>query len=514
MAVKDWIKNAIIYEIYPTSFYDGNGDGIGDFVGIEKKIPYLTELGVNAVWMNPFFKSPFRDGGYDVTDYCAVDEKFGTMEECDSMLRAFKKAGIRVIIDLVIGHTSDEHPWFLESKKRKPNPKYKDYYIWTENCFQGGPKMIQGVSERDGGYMINYYAFQPALNFGYSEVDQPWQIHYTDERLKPLHEEILRIMRFWLEKGVDGFRVDMAPSLVKQDRSREGVRWLWNMFISETKKDYPDCCFLAEWGNPKEAAACGFDLDYLCHATPSYNEIFRTDPKTNISSAWEVHGRTYFAEHGEGSFTNFANYTAELYKDEKVAFSIPTGYHDMIRIADKKSVGVLKCIFAFVLTYKGVPQIEYGDEIGIKHNWKLHKDGGYVRTGARTPMQWDNTRYRGFTTAKRAYLPTERAKSRSVESQLVDEHSLLNAVKSLIALHKAHPALAYDGNVQVLSTGYPLQYVREKDGEKIYVAINPSGKACEGLAPKKIREVLAAENASANGKSVRLEKCSYFIAKL
>lgn len=512
--MKEWIKNAIIYEIYPTSFYDGNGDGVGDFVGIQQKIPYLVELGINTVWMNPFYKSPFLDGGYDVSDYYAVDEKFGTMADFESMISAFKKAGIRVIVDLVVGHTSDQHPWFLASKKRKPDPKYKDWYIWTDNCFQGGPKIMQGVSARDGGYLINYYAFQPALNYGYNEITAPWQMHYTDPRLKPLRDEIIRILLFWLEKGVDGFRVDLAQSLVKQDRNKEGVRWLWNIIIGEVKKAYPDCCFLAEWGNPKEAAACGFDLDYLCHSTPSYNEIFRTDPGTNIAEWFESFGRTYFAEHGEGSFKNFADYTAGLYKDEKVGFSIPTGYHDMIRIADKKSVPVLKGIFAFILTYKGIPQIEYGDEIGIKHNWKIHKDGGYVRTGARTPMQWDNTRYRGFTTAKRAYLPTETAKSRCVESQLADERSLLNTVKKLIALHKAQPQFAYDADVKILSVGYPLEYVREKDGQKIYVAINPSNAPREVTAPKKIKEVLLAENATACGNRVHMEGGSYLIAKI
>ena len=385
--------------------------------------------------------------------------------------------------------------------------------MWTDNCFRGGPRVMLGMSERDGGYLVNYYACQPALNFGYNEVSQPWQIHYKDERLKPLRDEIINIMYYWLEKGVDGFRVDMAASLIKEDRNREGVRWLWNILIGEAKKKYPDCCFLAEWGDPKEAKACGFDLDYLCHCTPCYNEIFRTDPFTNITRGFESYGKTYFASHGEGSFKNFADFSAELYKGD-VGFSIPTGFHDTIRIADKKSVDVVKGIFAFILTYKGVPQIQYGDEIGIKHNWKLHKDGGYVRTGARTPMQWDNTRYRGFTAAKRAYLPTETAKSRCVEAQLPDEKSLLNTAKKLIALHKQHPALAFDGAIKVLSTGYPLQYVREKDGEKIYVAINPSDESRRVNAPKKIKEVLLAENASAQGKSVTLKKGSYLIAKI
>ena len=284
--MKQWIKDAVIYEIYPISFYDSNKDGMGDLNGITQKIPYLVDLGVNTVWLNPFYQSPFKDGGYDITNYYTVDKRFGSMEDFERMIDAFHRAGIRVIVDLVVGHTSDEHPWFRKSKQAKPHPKYKDWYVWTNCCFTPADRSIKGMSKRDGNYIVNYYAFQPALNYGFNEIKQgeeSWQWHYTDDRLKPLREEIINIIGFWLKKGVDGFRVDLANSLVKADKNGEGVKWFWNIVISEAKKVNPDCCFLAEWGDPIKAAECGFDLDYLCHATQSYNELFRSDKGTNLT---------------------------------------------------------------------------------------------------------------------------------------------------------------------------------------------------------------------------------------
>ena len=514
--MQPWLNEAIIYEIYPVSFYDSNGDGIGDFNGITQKIPYLKDLGINTVWLNPFYKSPFRDGGYDVSDYYAVDPMFGTMEDCENMFKAFHEAGIRVIVDLVVGHTSDKHPWFLQSKKGKPHPKYKDWYIWTPSCFTSAPRAMSGMSKRNGNYLINYYAFQPALNYGYNKIEkgkEAWQWHYTDERLKPLRDEIKNIIRYWLGKGVDGFRVDLAQSLVKADPDQEGVKWFWNIVIGETKKSYPDCCFLAEWGDPIKAVECGFDLDYLCHATDGYNQIFRSEKGSNLGDYWERAEHSYFSKDGLGSFQGFLDYVNEFYQktNGNGAFSLPSGYHDMIRIAHQKDTGVLKCIFAFLLTFKGIPQIYYGDEIGIRHNFQVNKDGGYVRTGARTPMQWDNTPHRGFTKAKRAYLPTERAKNRSVESQLADENSLLNTVKRLIKLHADYPQFAFDAGLKMLNSGYPLEYILECGGEKIFVCINCTER--EYTASKKVKEILLSENADVVGGGVRVKK-GFVIAKI
>ena len=509
-----WLDDAIVYEIYPVSFYDSNGDGRGDLNGVTEKIPYLKELGINTVWMNPFFKGPFRDAGYDISDYCAVDSQFGTIEDFRAMAKALHDNGIRLIIDLVIGHTSDEHPWFLESRKRNPNPKYKDYYIWTEDCFTNAPDSIKGIAPRDGNYIVNYYAFQPALNYGYGEVNAPsWQMKYTDERLTPLRNEIINIIKFWIDQGADGFRVDMAGSLVKNDPNGEGIKWVWNKIITEVKAYAPECCFMSEWGNSVRAIESGFDFDYLCHATDGYNQIFRSEPMSNIMRYHERFGNSYFCENGKGSMQEFLRYTKILHSlEEKGGFSLPSGFHDVIRIAAQKSINQLKCIFAFILTYKTIPQIYYGDEIGIKHNFKVHKDGGYVRTGARTPMQWNESAHRGFTTARRVYLPTDNRKTCSVEYQKNKEDSLWNTVRVLNTLHTEHKALHYSGDLKVLQSGYPLVYIRKSDKERIFVAINPSSET--QVIDCKAKTALLSNICNFKDGKLTLNKESFFIGRL
>lgn len=214
--MQSWLESAVFYEIYPISFLDSNGDGKGDLKGIEEKVDYIKSLGVDAVWLNPIYQSPFKDGGYDVSDYYSVDRRFGTNEDLIRLIEAFKARGIKVILDLVVGHTSNKHKWFKKSACARRN-SYWDYYIWTDNVAEEYPGVIRGLYPRNGGYLPNYYASQPALNFGFERADdaRPWQMNYQDERLKPLREEFLNIMRYYFDLGLDGFRVDMASSVVK-----------------------------------------------------------------------------------------------------------------------------------------------------------------------------------------------------------------------------------------------------------------------------------------------------------
>ena len=281
--MKQWIKDAVIYEIYPVSFCDANGDGIGDLKGITSKIPYLKDLGINTVWLNPCFKSPFRDGGYDVSDYCEIDKKFGTMADFEEMVNSLHAEGIRLVVDFVAGHTSDKHPWFKGSRKQKPDERYKDFYIWTTNGLDGEPQTVKGVAPRDGTYKINFYEFQPALNFGYGTIREDakeWQWHYTDERLKPLRDEMIRTMKFYLKKGVDGFRVDMAASLVKNDDEKKtGTSKIWKNVREMFDKDYPECVLVSEWSNPELSLAAGFHCDFMLNEggpqKPMYSTLVR-----------------------------------------------------------------------------------------------------------------------------------------------------------------------------------------------------------------------------------------------
>lgn len=514
------LNNSIIYGIYPTSFYDSDGDGVGDLNGITEKLDYVKDLGADIVWLNPIYKSHFKDGGYDIVDHCAVDKKFGTIADFEKLIARARELNIKVILDLVIGHTSDKHPWFLQSKKEKRNA-FSDYYIWTDNVFVGGENTIKGMAKRNGNYMVNYYSFQPALNYGFANVEcggdiwtnGKYKMHYTDSRLEPLRAEVLKIIEFWLEKGVAGFRVDLSGNMIKGGRDLTALKWFYDKIIGKTKEKHPNVIFLAEWGDPLSSTECGFDIDYLNHESVGYNELLRGEKNTNIMPALES-GSSYFAEKGTGTKKPFVENLEKLAKELKPDkyYSIPSGYHDMIRLAEKRDFELLKCVFAFLLTYKNVPLIYYGDEIGMKHNFRINKDGGYIRTGARTPMQWDSSQNRGFSAAKRTYLPVGRQKNISVEEQRSDENSLFNTIKELIRIRKSEAALGYNGSVEVLCNDeYPFVYVRRCGDSKILVAINPTNK--EFKISNDIKEVLYSNNCEVNEKITLREK-SFILARV
>ncbi len=526
-----WLENAVFYEIYPTSFYDGNGDGIGDLKGISEKADYLKSLGIDAVWFNPFYKSPFKDGGYDITDYYEIDKRFGTMEDFEILVKEFKKRGIKIVMDLVIGHTSDKHRWFKMSARAKKN-KYYDYYVWTDDVNTDYPGAIRGLYYRNGGYVPNYYASQPALNFGFEQVDEnaPWKLHYTDPRLKPLRDEILNIMRFYLDKGIDGFRVDMAGHIIKEaqvfDEKKyyddyaertQGIQWVWNEILGTIRSEYKDKVFIAEWDVPQlSIGKCGFDMDFLTHDTFMYNDLYKNEKDDNLAPYFE-RGDNYFNENGKGTIKNFLHYVEYLYEKlgDKGMFCAPTGTHDEVRMGTRKSTDIIKCIFAHALTLKHVPMIYYGDEIGMVHNYDISKDGGGKRTGARTPMQWTEGKNRGFSVAdeKDLYLPVDSVDGRSVEAQEKDENSLLNTVKKLIQIKKTHSALNVSSaqeTVYIEGEGYPYVFRRKSADESILVAINPSS---ESKDVEMKGEVLFGLNYEKTGDKVHLAGPSFLIIK-
>ena len=212
-----WSRHAVFYQVYPQSFLDTNGDGIGDLEGVIRKLDYIRSVGATAVWLNPFYQSPMRDAGYDVEDYCRVHPRYGTMADAGRLFVQAHRRGLKVILDFVPGHTSIDHPWFQESAKQLPARPYKNWYIWTESVWDDGGerwsrKMVHGYSNRNGNFLINFFWSQPALNFGFGvpEMDKAWQLSTHHEDAQALWREMRRILRFWLEMGADGFRVDMA----------------------------------------------------------------------------------------------------------------------------------------------------------------------------------------------------------------------------------------------------------------------------------------------------------------
>lgn len=509
------IKNSIIYNVYPTSFYDSNGDGIGDLKGITEKLPYIKQF-ADIVWINPIYKSPFRDGGYDIEDYYAIDEKFGTMEDLQALITEAHKLGLKVLLDLVVGHTSDQHKWFKESAKAERN-EYWDYYVWSDDVFGYCPyKHMSGNSDRDGNYLINFFCFQPALNFGFAEKKQSWQYHYTDAVCQKVHGLVIDIIKYYMAMGVDGFRVDLAGSIVKDDVNGKYSCEVWRKIFGKVREEYPEAIFVSEWGQPMFAVKNGdFDIDFFTHCyNEGYNNLFRKEPGTN---AFYVDGNSFFRTEGKGEAKSFFEYF--LYNLEEVRekgyVSIVTGNHDLPRIAMGRTSEELKTVFAFILALPNVPLIYYGDEIGMPYERLNSKDGGYCRTGARTPMQWSAGKNAGFSDGDgEMYLPIYHDyKEVNVEAQLKKEGSLIKEVQKLVEIKRTYPELFGCGNeFELISDTYPLVFKRTTGQESLICAVNPSER--EYKLDMKAGEVLASSHVEISENKITLKPISYVWMKV
>jgi len=474
----EWMNTAAFYEIYPQTFYDSNGDGIGDLKGIISKLDYVKSLGVDAIWLNPFYVSPFRDAGYDVSDYYHVAPRYGTDQDAKDLFRIAKAKGLRVIIDFVPGHTSIDHPWFKASCSPIPN-KYSNWYIWTNGTWFNGMEkykenFIQGYCDRDGNFMTNFFWHQPALNYGWGKPDsnQPWQLPVDHPDVTALKAEMKNVMKYWLDMGCSGFRIDMAGSLVKNDPG-QSIRFFWQDVRKMLDTQYPDAFIVSEWSNPKDAVNAGFHADFM-HWFESYDDLFSRS-------------NSFFRASGKGNITHFLyNYFHQYaFTKGKGYISLPVGNHDITRIHNNgRDQRDLEIIQTFAFTMPNVPFVYYGDEIGMRQlDTKNAKEGCYgQRAGTRTPMQWDDSKNLGFSTApfENVYLPYDTAQSApTVMAQQNDPESLLNFIRKLIALHKSESALSnYAAFVPVYAQQdkYPFVYMRIFGGEKILIVLNPSDK--------------------------------------
>lgn len=483
-----WLDNAVFYEIYPQSFKDTNADGIGDFQGIIEKLDYIRELGCNALWINPCFKSPFGDAGYDVADYYSAAPRYGTNEDLRRLFDEVHRRDMHVLLDLVPGHTSVEHPWFKESMKAQRNV-YTDRYVWTDSIWEEpqGMGCIRGISERDGSCAVNFFSNQPALNYGFLNPTRPWQQPMDAPGPRATLEELKNIMRFWLKMGCDGFRVDMAGSLVKHDAEGRGTIRLWQEIRTFLDEEFPSAAMVSEWGEPDKSLQGGFHMDFLLHFGPShYNDLFRCE-------------EPFFCERGKGDVSEFVKKYLENYEksERKGLICIPSGNHDMDRLARTIHGDNLKIAFAFLLSMPGAPFIYYGDEIGMRYIENITSvEGGYNRTGSRSPMQWDDTVNAGFSTAlkEKLYICQDESADRpTAANQLADENSLYHEIKRLIEIRQAHKALRSKGEIEFVyaeKDAYPLAYVRRSGEQKILVVINPADRevsfGCEFVPKQRI----------------------------
>ena len=476
-----WWRSAIFYQIYPRSFQDSNGDGVGDIAGIIHRLPYLLALGIDAIWLSPIFPSPMADFGYDISDYTGIDALFGTMEDFDALVQAVHDGGLKIILDLVPNHTSDQHPWFVESRRSRDNPK-RDWYIWRDPKPDGGVPN-NWLSEFGGSawaydaatgqyYYHAFLAQQPDLNWRNPDVRQA----------------IYDVMRFWLRKGVDGFRVDV----------------IWHLIKDAEFRDNPPNPHFHQGRPPHEAILTRYSTDQ-----PEVLDVVAEMRRvTDEFDARVLIGEVYLPLHrlmayygndlaGAQMPFNFALlstlWSARViekiigdYETALPAGAWPNwvlGNHDRPRIASRVGREQARVAAILLLTLRGTPTLYYGDEIGmrqvpispehVRDPFEKNVPGlGVGRDGCRTPMQWDATRYAGFSSVV-PWLPlAEDSAHENVANLADDTRSILNLYKALIRLRRARPELVSGNYAPVAAEGDLLLYRREADGAAILVALN------------------------------------------
>ena len=513
-----WLTNAVFYQIYPQSFYDSDGDGIGDLRGIIAKLDYIKSLGCTAIWLNPVFDSPFGDAGYDVRDYKKIAPRHGTNEDAKRLFVEAHKRGLRVVFDLVAGHTSIEHPWFIESAKAQSNA-YSGFYLWV-------PPSVKDSIAHEGGrpehFVKNFFEFQPALYYGSANPDptKPWERAPNDPDSLAVRAAMRDVMKFWLDMGCDGFRVDMASSLIK-DSSRDGdaaLRELWSDYRTWLNKNYPEAVLISEWSSPAKAIPAGFDIDFLIH--------FNETPYQHLLDPWTNQGDTdpipFFARDGRGDIRSFLDGYLRLYRATSHLgyIAMPTGNHDFSRPRFRgRDENDLKVIYAMLFTMPGVPFVYYGDEIGMRSfpDWP-NKEGAGRRAGSRTPMQWDSSPGAGFSSASRTnyYLPLDPDPQRpNVATQERENDSLLDFTRRLLALRHANSSLGNLGGFEPLyaeNHKFPFVYRRSGGQRDFIIAINPTAlpQTCSVAALRDAKPILT-NGAKCEGSNLTMPPVSYGI---
>jgi maltose alpha-D-glucosyltransferase/alpha-amylase len=493
-----WLNTAVFYQIYPQTFYDSNGDGIGDLQGIIEKLDYIKSLGVDGIWINPFFESPFHDGGYDISDYYKVAPRYGTNEDAKRMFAEAKKRNIKILFDYVVSYTSIDNPWFQESTKQEKN-KYSNWYIWTNNTWLNPPdeykdSFIKGYSMRNGQFMRNFYWSEPALNFGFAKPTEDWMLPINHPDVLELQKELKKVLRFWMDMGASGFRADMAGALVKNanitgndqfySTKDEGSKKYWTDIRKIMDTEYPGSFMVSEWSDPASALnGGGFHADFF-HWFQGYNDLLQKESWRILNGYSE--GHSFFDKEGKGNIANFlVSYLDQYNKTKgKGYILLPLGNHDLSRLNIQRTDGELEMIFAFSFAMPGIPFIYYGNEIGMRQLYGLpFVEGAYKpRSGARTPMQWSSGKNLGFSTAdsKNLYLPVDTSiDAPNVEAQEKNPNSLLNHVRKLIQLKKNEPALAADAEfvpVYAKDNTYPFIFARAAGDNVILAVFNPAAR--------------------------------------
>lgn len=481
MNANAWWRDGVFYQVYPRSFQDSNADGVGDLRGIIERLPYLLALGVDAVWLSPIFPSPMADFGYDIADYVGIDVLFGTMQDFDALVDAAHASGLKIILDLVPNHTSDQHPWFVESRSSRDNPK-RDWYIWHEPSAGGGAPN-NWLSEFGGSawqydaatHQYYYHAFlaaQPDLNW----------------RNPAVRQAMYDVMRFWLRRGVDGFRVDVIWHLIKDAAFRD----------NPPKPDYRE-------GRPPHERVLPLHTTDQAEVHGVIEEMRQVmdefDRRVLIGEIYLPLERlvTYYGNDRPEAHLpfNFALLSApwnaraieKIINDYEGA--LPTGAwpnwvlgnHDRPRVASRVGREQARVAAMLLLTLRGTPTLYYGDEIGmhqvaiapnqVRDPFEKNVPGiGVGRDGCRTPMQWNATANAGFSTTT-PWLPlADDFSHENVANLEADAGSILNLYKALIDLRKKWPQLRSGAYAPIAADGNLLLYRRQGEPRPVTVALN------------------------------------------
>ncbi len=501
---KDWWRGAVIYQVYPRSFQDSNGDGVGDLLGIVRRLPYIASLGVDVVWISPFFTSPMKDFGYDVADYLDVDPMFGTLSDFDAVVKTAHSLGLKVMIDLVLSHTADQHPWFSESRKSSNNAK-SNWYVWADAKPDGTPPnnwlSIFGGSawhwdpRRCQYYLHNFLASQPDLNFHEPEVQ----------------ESLLDVARFWLERGVDGFRLDTInfyfadkelrdnPALAPELRNNQIAPEVnpYNHQDHIYSKNQPENLgFLRRLRavmEPYNAAAVG-EVGDAQHGLEILGQYTAGDDMMQMCYAFELlSGDRPTAE----SITQVFSQVDEVAKDGWACWAYSN--HDVMRHTTRWSLSpsaqrifttLLMCLRGSACIYQGeelglpqadVPFEDIQDPYGIEF-WPEFKG----RDGCRTPMVWTESNSNGgFSSAGLTWLPVPPEHLRhSVSASEADPASLLHHYRRAIGFRHAHRALMHGEQTDMSASGNVLRFIRRSEGEVVFCAFNLSDEPAHTQLPE------------------------------
>jgi alpha-glucosidase len=493
----DWWKHAVIYEIYPRSFQDSDGDGIGDINGITSRLDYLKSLGIGAIWLTPMYPSPGVDYGYDIANYTAIDPEYGTMADFDHLVAQASKRNIRVIMDYVINHTSDQNPWFKQSRSSRTNPK-RDWYIWRDGKI--GPDGKLGPPNNwQSWFGHSAWTFDPATSQYYYHYFYPQQPD-LNWRNPEVHRAMEDVLRFWMKHGVSGFRIDAVSRLFEDPNLHDDPYLPGTNAYGDRNIEHKYTDNLPEVHNVLK------EIRAVVDQFPGDPVLITEADEPNIQQLTELYGTGnevqlpmdfQIADVNQLSATKFRRLFNEI--ETNSAHGQPQYFfsnHDQRRQWDRYGDGVhndqiAKLMATLLLTARGTPQMYYGEELGMrttdpvriedvhdpigKLGWPLEKG----RDGERTPMQWNGSSGAGFTTSPKPWLPIpSSAASYNVVTEERNADSILCTYRRLLALRQSEPALR-NGTYQAINEDNPkvFAYVRKSGASTILVALNMSAEA-------------------------------------